>query len=84
MIAHGSMLPFAILGGLAFLAILAGIVLLIIWAFRTMPGAQLMRTAPATPEAPLDILARRLAAGELTAEEYERSRDLLRGESPKL
>ena len=83
MIFHGSMLPFAILGGLAWLAIVAGIVLLIIWAFRTLPGAQLMRTSPATPGAPLDILARRFAAGEITAEEYERSRDLLRGESPK-
>ena len=78
---HGAMLPFAILGGLAWLAILAGVVLLIIWAVRSMPGSTLTRTAPtATAEAPLDILARRFASGEITAEEYERSRDLLRGE----
>ena len=80
---HGSMLPFTILGGLAWLAILAGIVLLIIWAVRALPGSSFMRAAPVTAEAPLDILARRFAAGEITAEEYERSRDLLRGEAPK-
>ena len=81
---HGGMLPFAILGGLAWLAILAGVVLLIIWAVRALPGSTLMRTGTAaTIETPLDILARRFASGEITAEEYERARDLLRGDSPK-
>ena len=75
---------FAVLGGLAWLAIVAGIVLLIIWAVRAVPGSTLMRTtAPATAESPLDMLARRFASGEISAEEYERSRDLLRGETPK-
>jgi uncharacterized membrane protein len=81
---HGGMLPFAILGGLAWLAILAGVVLLIIWAVRSLPGSTLMRSGTPTPaETPLDILARRFASGEITAEEYERSRDLLRGEPTK-
>jgi putative membrane protein len=81
---HGGMLPFAILGGLAWLAILAGVVLLIIWAVRSLPGSTLMRSGtPTTAETPLDILARRFASGEITAEEYERSRDLLRGEPTK-
>jgi uncharacterized membrane protein len=80
---HGGMLPFAILGGLAWLAILAGIVLLIIWAVRALPGTTLMRSgAPAPVESPLDILARRFASGEISAEEYQRARDLLRGEEP--
>ncbi|TME57719.1 MAG: hypothetical protein E6I58_04845 [Chloroflexi bacterium] len=30
-------------------------------------------------ETPLEILARRFASGEITAEEYERVRDLLQG-----
>ena len=30
-------------------------------------------------ETPLDILARRFASGEISAEEYERARDLLQG-----
>ena len=80
---HGGMLPFAILGGLAWLAILAGVVLLILWAVRALPATQLMRTTPAAVESPLDILARRFASGEITAEEFERSREVLRGEAPK-
>jgi putative membrane protein len=81
---HGGMLPFAILGGIAWLAILAGIVLLVIWAVRALPSSSLMRTsAPAAGQSPLDILARRFAAGEITAEEYQRARDILRGEEPR-
>jgi uncharacterized membrane protein len=80
---HGGMLPFAILGGIAWLAIVAGIVLLIIWAVRALPASSLMRSsAPATGLSPLDILARRFAAGEISAEEYQRARDILRGEEP--
>ncbi|MEA2629131.1 MAG: hypothetical protein QOJ10_1591 [Chloroflexota bacterium] len=80
---HGGMLPFAILGGIAWLAILAGIVLLVIWAVRALPSSRLMRTsAPASGLSPLDILARRFAAGEISAEEYQRARDVLRGEEP--
>jgi len=77
------MLPFAILGGIAWLAILAGIVLLVIWAVRALPSSSLMRSgAPAGGMSPLDILARRFAAGEISAEEYQRARDILRGEEP--
>ena len=32
---------------------------------------------------PLDILARRFAAGEIDADEYKKSRDLLRGGDKK-
>jgi putative membrane protein len=71
---------FAILGGLAWLAIVAGIVLLVIWAIRAMPRSTFMATAPSsTVESPEDILARRFAMGEISAEDYTRSRDLLRG-----
>ena len=35
-------------------------------------------TPPAGPESPLDILARRFAKGEITAEEYQKARDLLK------
>jgi len=34
---------------------------------------------PPTRETPLEILARRFASGEITAEEYQRARDLLGG-----
>jgi uncharacterized membrane protein len=80
---HYSMLPFAILGGVAWLAIIAGVILLVIWAIRAAPRSQLLRGTPATVESPLDTLARRFALGEISAEEFQRARDLLRGEPPK-
>jgi uncharacterized membrane protein len=70
---------FAILGGLSWLAILAGIVLLVIWAVRAMPRGTLMGRSPAPLESPEDILARRFVMGEISAEDFTRARDLLRG-----
>lgn len=46
------------------------------------PGSAPMQTggAPsASRETPLEILARRFASGEITAEDYQRARDLLEG-----
>jgi len=67
--------------------VLVGLVVLVVWA-ATRLAPQTASTAPygaaaAIPprEAPLDILARRFAAGEISAEEYEKARDLLKGES---
>ena len=79
----GAMLPFAILGGLAWLAIVAGVVLLAIWAIRAFPSNRFVPATPAAVESPLDTLARRFALGEMTADAFERSRDLLRGDSSK-
>ena len=80
--------PFMLLGllsSIGWVLLIAGAVVLIIWAVRAMP-ATAMRPAvqPAGPsaETPLDILARRFALGEITADEYERARDVLRGEPP--
>jgi putative membrane protein len=84
---HGPMGPwgllFAVLGGVAWLAVLAGVVLLVIWAVRSMSAGGLMRTVPVQAQTPLDTLAHRFAGGEITAEEYEQARDLLRGEPAK-
>ena len=74
---------FAILGGLSWLVIVAGIVLLVLWAVRAMPRTTLVGRAPAAVESPEDILARRFAMGEISAEDFERSRDLLRGDTAK-
>jgi len=79
----GAMLPFAILGGLAWLAIVAGVVLLAIWAIRAFPSNRFAQATPTAVESPLDTLARRFALGEITAEDFERSRALLRAESSK-
>lgn len=79
--------PFGLLSGLAALLFLAGVILLIIWLVRAMSGAGSMRpgySAPpvATPESPMEILRRRFAAGEISAEDFQKARELL-GESPK-
>jgi uncharacterized membrane protein len=70
--------PFAWLQLLTFLVVVAGIVLLVFWSTRHNPWGT--GHHPASPtEGPLDILARRFASGEITAEEYQRARDLLGG-----
>src|SRR5258708_21134125 len=73
---------FAILGGLSWLAIVAGIVLLVIWAVRAMPRAAAVGSSSAAVETPQDILARRFAMGQLSAEEVTSSRDVLRAAPP--
>ena len=76
--------PFGLLGGLAGLLFLAGLVLVVFWMIRALAGPTSGRqgfagTAVATPEAPLDVLSRRFAAGEITAEDFQKARDLLGG-----
>jgi len=48
---------------------------------HTFPASPPMPPSPPS-EAPLDILARRFAKGEITAEEYQKARDLLGGGGP--
>ncbi|HLY36201.1 MAG TPA: SHOCT domain-containing protein [Candidatus Limnocylindria bacterium] len=47
---------------------------------QTYPPGPMPPTGPS--ETPLDILARRFAKGEITAEEYQKGRDLLGGGGP--
>lgn len=71
--------------GLMWLALPVLVVLLIVWAVRQQPPH--MQAPPPgplmppyrPPESPLDILGRRFASGEITAEEYQKARDLLQG-----
>jgi uncharacterized membrane protein len=81
-----ALIPFGIIGGLAWVLIVAGAVLLVIWAVRAFPGRRLPGGGPplqpVAVESPLDILARRFALGEITADEFEHARTLLRGEPP--
>ncbi len=80
--------PFGLLTGLTGLLLLVGFVLLMIWLVRTMVGPHGMRWSSVAPpsappvESPLDILARRFASGAITAEEYQKARDVL-AEAPK-
>jgi uncharacterized membrane protein len=72
------------------LLLVAGVTVLAIWAIResarphpagppSMPMNQMPTQTPR--ETPLEILARRFASGEITAEEYQKARDLLGGGS---
>jgi uncharacterized membrane protein len=80
--------PIGLVFGLGFISILvvaAGVVLLVGWAVsqRALSPTSPPPVQPASHETPLDILARRFAAGEITSEEYERGRDLLSGGGSK-
>jgi len=63
------------------LAVLAGVAVLLAWTFR--PKTLTPATHPGMPDTPLQILDRRFAAGEIGADEYQRSRDLLGGGGAK-
>ncbi len=78
MVMHAGWLFF---GAIFWVMILAGVVLLVVWAVRARPLSP--TTQPPAHETPLDILARRFAAGEITADEYQRARDLLGGGGAK-
>jgi uncharacterized membrane protein len=72
-------------GFLVVVAVVIAVVVLAVHA-TTRPAyptsAPLMQMGAAPPpgrETPLEILARRFASGEITAEEYQRARDLLEG-----
>jgi len=82
-----TLIPLGILGGLSWLLIVVGAVLLMIWAVRAFPVRPMLGGAGPTPqpvavESPLDTLARRFALGQISADEFERALALLRGESP--
>jgi putative membrane protein len=59
------------------LMVLAGVALLVVWFMRTRPQSPTAQVP--IRETPLQILDRRFAAGEIDAEDYKRSRDLLGG-----
>ena len=68
--------------------VLVGLAVLIsIVQGRSGPSQQAVPASPPMPpsppsETPLDILARRFAKGEITAEDYLKGRDLLGGGGP--
>lgn len=72
----------AMLFGLVVLiGIVAGVVVLVrLAAAPSHPLPPPPGSPPQTParEGPLDILARRFASGEITAEEYQKAKDLLK------
>ena len=76
--------PFGLLNASGSLLILAGVVVLAVWAFRAIAGSARMAPPPqpVMADTPNDVLARRFASGDLTAEDYQRARDVLAGSPP--
>ena len=76
--------PLGLFGGLMAALLLVAFVLALVWIVQALnrPGPMRWGAPPPSPGTPLDILARRFAAGEITAEEYVKARDLL-SEPPK-
>ncbi|HVC76739.1 MAG TPA: SHOCT domain-containing protein [Candidatus Micrarchaeaceae archaeon] len=62
-------------GTIFLVVVVGGIVLLALFAMRGRPLSPGL--PPAIGETPRQILDRRFAAGEITAEEYQKARDLL-------
>jgi uncharacterized membrane protein len=73
--------PFGLLNASGSLLILAGIAVLAVSAFRAIarPSGMVPTPQPATADTPQDILARRFASGDITAEEYQRAREVIAG-----
>lgn len=87
--AHGGMsplgfFPYGLIGWAAGLLLIAGLVLFAVWAVREMAGPRMAAAAQPAAPAPtaLEVLQRRFAAGEMSAEEYTRARDTLSGSPP--
>ena len=80
---HYMFFPLVGLFGLVWLAVPVAVVVLIVWAV-TRPRQPYLQAPPAPPiETPLDILARRFASGEISADDYQKARDLLQEGRPK-
>src|SRR5258708_33328572 len=82
MLHHGmTLMPFHFLWIVLVLMVLAAIAVVVVVAAL---GVTHLHAAPCgSPGAPLDILARRFAAGEISTEEYQKARDLLHGGGSK-
>lgn len=70
--------------GLLWLAVPVAVIVLVVWALTrqrpTPPPYSTYGPTPGPPQpSPLDILQRRFASGEISADEYQKARDLLKG-----
>lgn len=63
-----------ILGSLMMVVVIGGLIVLVAWAVRAVGGPRQGSSLSA-----LEILKRRLAAGEITPDEYEKTQRLLEG-----
>ncbi len=74
---------FWLVGVLFLVAIAVVVVVVVAVALTRNQSPSLPAAAGPASGTPLDILARRFAAGEMSAEDYQKARDLLQGDSPR-
>ena len=60
-----------LIGLIVSIAVLVGIVLLIVWAVRSLSGGASHWNQPSGSQSPADILKVRYARGEITREQYQ-------------
>ena len=60
-----------LIGLIVSIAVLVGIVLLIVWAVRSLAGGSSHWNQPSGSQSPADILKVRYARGEITREQYQ-------------
>jgi putative membrane protein len=63
-----------ILGSLIVVVFGGGLILLVVWAIRAIGGPR-----SGSSDNALEVLKRRLAAGEITQDEYDKTRRVLQG-----
>ncbi len=63
-----------VVGGLMMLLFWGGLAVLVVWAVKALGGHRTSNSGPA-----LEVLRTRLAAGEITHDEYEKTRRVLLG-----
>lgn len=63
-----------ILGSLVMILFGGGLIVLVVWAIRAVGGPR-----AGSSDNALEVLKRRLAAGEITQDEYEKTRRVLQG-----
>lgn len=61
-------------GGLMMVLFVGGLILLVVWTIRAVGGPR-----PSNSGTALEVLRTRLAAGEITQDEYEKTRRVLQG-----
>jgi uncharacterized membrane protein len=61
----------------------AALIVLLVMRTQSTSTSPVPVTFPAMRETPLQILDRRFAAGEVSADDYKKARDLLTGGGPK-
>lgn len=74
---HGAGWGWWILMSVGMVAFWAAVVYLVVWLVRGAPRSRGQQPAGTPSETPLELLRRRLAAGEISVEEYDERRTVL-------